>query len=284
VRSITRRLAAGCAWRLPRPEEAIETETCYVGISFYRSLDQTKYRTSLAQVFNERGIGMVVRGGEVETSQEDQQPHLDKTAAAELLAKALKTYKIDHYHQPPRVVLYKTTRFNEDEIAGFASVIESEDIGFADFLSVSRSLIRLYRDGYFSPLRGTCLEIDDTRFLIYTKGTVPFYEMYPGPYIPRTLLITKAYGDGSISGLSQEILALTKMNWNNTQLDGFEPLPVRGREGGRRNFEILRREGYDCQLLSRLHVTPEKEAGRFAKRNDDRNRILAPGAAFELLR
>src|SRR5271165_3121682 len=66
--------AAGCAWRLPRPEGAIETETCYVGISFYLSLDQTKYRTSLAQVFNERGIGMVVRGGEVETSQEDQQP------------------------------------------------------------------------------------------------------------------------------------------------------------------------------------------------------------------
>src|ERR1700751_2294736 len=159
--------AAGCAWRLPRPEGAIETETCYIGIIFYRSLDQTKYRTSLAQVFNERGIGMVVRGGQVETSQEDRQPHLDKTGAGELLAKALKTYKADHYHQPPRVVLYKTTRFNQDEIAGFTSVIESEDIAFADFLSVSRSLIRLYRDGYFPPLRGTCLEIDDTRFLIY---------------------------------------------------------------------------------------------------------------------
>lgn len=33
--------------------------------------------------------------------------------------------------------------------------------------------------------------------------------------------------DTSVPDLSTEVLALAKMNWNNTQLDGFEPLPTR---------------------------------------------------------
>jgi hypothetical protein len=217
--------AGGCPWRLPRTESALDT--CYVGVSFYRTLDQTRYRTSLAQVFNERGTGVVVRGGEVRISQADNQPHLEKEAAEQLLTKALQTYRDEHHHHPAQVVVYKTTRFNQDEMDGFTAALSLAEIDFSRFLSISRSWLRLYRDGYFPPLRGTCLELDETRFALYTKGSVPFYEMYPGPYIPRTLLVRKEVADASITELSSEILALTKMNWNNTQLDGFEPLPTR---------------------------------------------------------
>jgi hypothetical protein len=217
--------AGGCPWRLPRVEGALDT--CYVGVSFYRTLDQTRYRTSLAQVFNERGTGVVVRGAEVRVSQIDNQPHLDKQAAEDLMTKALKTYRDEHHHNPAQLVVYKTTRFNTGEKEGFESASEASQVDFCRFLSISRSWVRFYRDGYFPPLRGTCLELDDTRFALYTKGSIPFYEMYPGPYIPRTLLVRREATDVSISDLCNEILALTKMNWNNTQLDGFEPLPTR---------------------------------------------------------
>jgi hypothetical protein len=53
--------AGGVPWRLPRP--STELTVCYVGVSFYRSLDQEALLTSVAQVFNERGEGVVVRGG-----------------------------------------------------------------------------------------------------------------------------------------------------------------------------------------------------------------------------
>ncbi len=217
--------AGGCPWRLPRTEGTLDT--CYVGVSFYRTLDQTRYRTSLAQVFNERGTGVVVRGGEVRISQADNQPHLEKQAAEDLLTKALKTYRDEHHHHPAQMVVYKTTRFNQEEKDGFTTALSNAQIDFSRFLSISRSWLRLYRDGYFPPLRGTCLELDETRFALYTKGSIPFYEMYPGPYIPRTLLVRRETIDASIPELSNEILALTKMNWNNTQLDGFEPLPTR---------------------------------------------------------
>jgi len=218
--------ASGCPWRLPRPSDKLNT--CYVGISFYRTLEQNKYRTSLAQVFDELGSGIVVRGGEVKISSEDKQPHLDAASAKVLLLNALDTYRSEHHHYPAQIVVYKTTRYNEAELDGFKAAAEEKDIDFVRFLSVSRSTIRLYRDGYFPPLRGTCLEIDAERMFLYTKGTIPFYEMYPGPYIPRTLLVRReGQHGGATEDICREILALSKMNWNNTQLDGFEPLPVR---------------------------------------------------------
>ena len=217
--------AGGCPWRLPRGEGKLDT--CYVGVSFYRTLDQTRYRTSLAQVFDELGTGVVVRGGEVKISDEDNQPHLDETAARDLLLNALNVYRHEHHHQPAQIIIYKTSWFNDAEKVGFKTAIEAKEIDFYRLFSVSRSFIRLYRDGYFPPLRGTCVELDDSRFVLYTKGTVPFYEMYPGPYIPRTLAVRKELCEASTGDVCREILALTKMNWNNTQLDGFEPLPVR---------------------------------------------------------
>ena len=52
---------AGIApWRLVRESKAYES--CFVGISFYRTLDSSKVMTSMAQVFNERGEGMIIRG------------------------------------------------------------------------------------------------------------------------------------------------------------------------------------------------------------------------------
>src|SRR5207248_2237491 len=49
--------AGGVPWRLPRI--STDETVCYVGISFYRSLDRETLLTSVAQVFNERGEGVV---------------------------------------------------------------------------------------------------------------------------------------------------------------------------------------------------------------------------------
>ncbi len=53
--------AGGIPWRLAR--ESTDLMTCYMGISFYYDPASETLRTSVAQVFNERGEGMVVRGG-----------------------------------------------------------------------------------------------------------------------------------------------------------------------------------------------------------------------------
>jgi hypothetical protein len=70
--------------------------------------------------------------------------------------------------------------------------------------------------------------------ILYTRGSVPFFETYPGLYVPRPTHITIESAEQSMRFLSQEILALTKLNWNSTQFDGFSPVTLRAsREVGK---------------------------------------------------
>jgi hypothetical protein len=45
-------------------------------------------------------------------------------------------------------------------------------------------------------------------------------------YVPRPLGITFADTTSSSRALAEELLALTKLNWNNTQFDNINPIIV----------------------------------------------------------
>jgi hypothetical protein len=217
--------AGGVPWRLPRSEADIST--CFVGISFYLSLKRDKLLTSIAQVFNERGAGVIVRGKSATRSKDDLQIHLDHAAAKDLLLSALKRYKREHLNLPGRVVLHKTSSFDENEVTGFIAALTELGIDAYDFIYVSSSFNRLYRSGYYPPLRGTYLELDATKALIYTRGSVQFYEEYPGMYVPKSLLLTQERSWAPLKDVAAEIVGLTKMNWNNTQFDNLNPITIR---------------------------------------------------------
>lgn len=217
--------AGGIPWRLPRNESDIST--CYVGISFYFSLEKDKLLTSIAQVFNERGSGVIVRGKNASRSKTDLQIHLDFEAAKDLLLNALRRYKREHHNLPGRVVLHKTSAFDENEVGGFVAALSELEIEAYDFVYISSSFNRLYRSGYYPPLRGTYLELDATTALIYTRGSVPFYEEYPGMYVPKSLMLKHERSWSDLKSVAGEITALTKMNWNNTQFDNLNPITIR---------------------------------------------------------
>jgi len=86
---------------------------------------------------------------------------------------------------------------------------------------------KLYRAGQYPPLRGTLLTLDDQEMILYTRGSVPFFETYPGKYIPNPLRVRIEAAEQTPQYLAREILALTKMNWNNTLFDGAEPVTIR---------------------------------------------------------
>ena len=74
--------------------------TCYVGVSFYRTANGQEQHTALAQVFSERGDGVVVRGGTAQISKNDRQPHPALVDARRLLLDALAEYRNTHGHEP----------------------------------------------------------------------------------------------------------------------------------------------------------------------------------------
>jgi hypothetical protein len=217
--------AGGTPYRVIRA--ANDLETCYVGVSFYRSLDGEKMMTSLAQVFNQRGEGVIVRGGPAEESKEDKQSHLTEEDALKLLENALDTYRHEHKHAPARVVLHKSSNYNQAERDGFNAALDAKDIESSDFIAVRKSGTRLFRTGENPPLRGTMLSLDENSHVLYTRGSVDFYRVYPGLYVPRPMYFQCDQREQSPSFLAAELLTLSKINYNNTQLDGAEPMTLR---------------------------------------------------------
>ena len=73
--------------------------------------------------------------------------------------------------------------------------------------------------------------------VLYTRGSVDFFETYPGMYVPVPLRIRSEKTDQTQRFLAREILALSKMNWNNTQFDGAEPVTL---QASRKCSNVLR--------------------------------------------
>jgi hypothetical protein len=218
--------AGGIPWRLPR--DPADLDTCYVGITFYRSTDQQTLQTSVAQVFNQRGDGVIVRGAPAKVSRNDRQPYLARGDAESLLAEALRRYRSEHGNLPARAVLHKTSSYTPDEIAGFRAAADDADIRTLEMLWLpAGDPARLFRPAQHPPLRGTLLSLDDRRHVLYTRGSVPFYGTYPGMYIPSPLPFRLVETESSPECLADELLALTKMNWNQTQLDARQPITTR---------------------------------------------------------
>jgi hypothetical protein len=214
-----------------------EPPPCYVGISFYRSRNWKNLRTSMAQVFDERGHGIILRGAEVLKNKNDPRPFLTYDQSTELLTRALDRYKLAMEQTPARLVVHKSSNFRTDEIEGFRTAAQSHKIDFVDFVTVMDSNLRLFRYGLYPPFRGTHFELEPKTHIIYTKGSVDYYQTYPGMYVPEPLELRIVETTQSAKIVCQEILALTKMNWNNTLFDGKYPITL---GCGRKVGEIMK--------------------------------------------
>ena len=228
--------AGGTPWRLAR--DPSDLASCFIGISFYRGLDGKSLSTSVAQVFNERGQGIILTGGPAEYTKDDPQPHLPPDDAYSLLKRALEAYRAEHETTPARVVIHKSSLFSKVEREAMEKAITDERISRRDFVTLDRSFTRFFRVGAYPPLRGTFVNFDDERSILYTKGSVDFFKLYPGLYVPKTLSIRTQACDQTARQIAAEILALTKLNWNNTQFDSFYPITLKA---ARQVGDILRR-------------------------------------------
>lgn len=215
--------AGGIPWRLCR--ETTDLMTCYMGISFYHDPSSETLSTSVAQIFNERGEGMVVRGGPAFLDDQDKTPHLSQRDAEQLLSQAVEAFRREHRTPPARLVCHKSSYFNHAELAGCATTVKNLRLDSYDLLSLRGSHSRLYREHSYPPLRGTAVVHSDG-CLLYTQGSVDFYRCYPGLYAPRTLDVQLDRVESGTAGLLAEIMALTKMNWNSTELVNLEPITI----------------------------------------------------------
>jgi hypothetical protein len=142
--------SGGVPWRLTR--SATDLAACFVGVSFYRSIPGDRLLTSVAQVFNERGEGVIVKGAQAQLDKDNRQPHLSENDASLLLKNAIDVYRREHRTSPARLVVHKTSKMTDDEARGFRAASDEHQIDVVGLVSVRRSLTRLFRDGTYPPL------------------------------------------------------------------------------------------------------------------------------------
>jgi hypothetical protein len=211
-------------WRLEK--DGNQPLSCALGVAFYRSRDKKSINTSLAQVFDELGNGLIMRGTPVHLDKDDRIPKLTAEQSFKLFKSALEEYWNALRTYPARVVVHKTSNFSMAETDGFLSAASELRIDTVDFVTVMDSRLRLFRSGGYPPFRGTSIDLDQNRQLLYTRGSINYYKTYPGMYIPQPLELRVMRSEQSPAFLAREILGLTKMNWNNTQLDAKYPITL----------------------------------------------------------
>ncbi len=211
-------------WKLEVDEN--RPKVCYIGIGFFKSRDKETIQTSLAQIFNENGKGVILRGTPVVEDKDDRKPHLTYEQSKSLLIEALTKYKFATGIMPGRLVLHKTSKYYEDEIDGFEDAMRELHITEYDIVTVMETDLRFFRNNLYPPVRGSLFSLSEERHILYTRGSVHQYQTYPGMYIPAPLEIRIEKRTSSVKTICREILGLTKMNWNNTQFDNKYPITI----------------------------------------------------------
>lgn len=214
--------AGGVPWRLP----PTGPDTCFVGISFhhFRTTQRAIARSSLAQAFSSDGEGFAIRGEGVPVEPDQgRNVHLSEQQAFELARNVLAEYELRTGGAPLRVVLHKTSYFDAAERAGFEEALK--DTPIVSMVTLVPSLFRLLRYGAYPPKVGTVCTINATRNFLFTSGFMPELGTYPGPHVPQPFEV-RCLGPESPIAAAQDVLNLTRMNWNTADIRGKWPVSL----------------------------------------------------------
>lgn len=214
--------AGGVPWRLP----ITGPETCFVGVSFhhFRTSKRHLVHSSLAQAFSSEGEGFAIRGEGV-PSEHDQgrNTKLSQQQAESLGRKVLAEYMERTGSAPLRMVVHKTSQFDEGEIEGFNHAFRN--IPVVSMVTLIPSPFRLLRFGQYPVTIGTVCTVNTHRTYLYTTGFMPSLGTYPGPHIPEPFEI-RSFGDDEPEDAVKDIFALSRMNWNTADVRGKWPVTL----------------------------------------------------------
>lgn len=217
--------SGGKPWRLAGAREGV----CYIGIVFRKTdpilLDRTACCAGL--MFLDSGDGVVFLGDYGPWySPEKHQFHLSPDAAKQLLAGTLKTYQELEGKPLREIFLHSRSSISPEEFEGYRSACPAgvKLVGIRvrkDFRGV-----RLFRESTRPVLRGTLLKAGPALGYLWASGFVPRLRTYPGWETPVPLRIDIQHGDASIEQVADDILALTKLNYNACRFGDSEPVTI----------------------------------------------------------
>ncbi|MHC4879845.1 MAG: argonaute/piwi family protein [Planctomycetota bacterium] len=220
-------------WKTPWAREGV----CYIGLAYRRDDRDNRTACCAAQMFLDSGDGIVFVGEFGPWySDETKEFHLTETAAERLLRGTIDTYLQQDGRKLKEVFLHARSGLNQREFAGFQKAcppgvklvgIRVRKDKFGPRLFRHDDHPEPARRGKHPVMRGLFWQRTERHGLLFTSGFKPRLATYDGWEIPMPLSITLQHGEANIVQVAEDVLGLTKLNYNSCQLGESEPITVK---------------------------------------------------------
>ena len=255
--------------RTPWVLDSMDEDTAFVGLGF--SVDLTAQKGAhvvlgCSHIYSARGEGLQYRLSKIEEPVfYGKNPFMSKDDARRLGETIRYLFYDSRLKLPKRVVIHKRTPFLKEEREGLFEGLSG--VAEIDLLEIYidhalRYVASEYKNGKFDednyPVRrGTTVKIDDYIALIWIHGVTVAVNQTKRYYqgkrrIPAPMVVKRHTGRSDLRQLAEEILGLSKMNWNTFDLYTKMPATVHSSNEIARIGSLLQRFGrdsYDFRLF-----------------------------------
>ena len=255
--------------RTPWVLESLDPDTAFVGLGF--SVDPAAPRgkhvvLGCSHIYSARGEGLQFRLSKIEAPIfRGRNPFMSEEDARRLGETIRQLFFDARLKLPGRVVTHKRTPFIRQEREGLCEGLSGVDR--IEMLEIHtdhalRYVASVRRNGRFDednfPVRrGTTVRLDDSATLVWVHGATSAIDgrrrYYQGRRrIPAPIVLRRHMGESDLLAVAQELLGLSKMNWNTFDLYTKLPATVHSSNEIARIGSLLQRFGpqsYDFRLF-----------------------------------
>ena len=216
----------GRPWKINNIRDGV----CYIGLVFKQDNNDPDPRNACcaAQMFLDSGDGVVFKGNVGPwyiPGKGDY--HLSAEAAKHLVGKAIETYQNNMGKPPKELFLHGKVRFDDEEWQGFLSAVDTKTTNLVGVRIHDENNFKLYRAGTRPVLRGMAYIKNFRTAYLWTRGFIPRLQTYPGRAVPKPLFIDVCRGEANIKTVLNDIMALTKLNYNTCLLADGNPVTLK---------------------------------------------------------
>lgn len=209
---------------LPWKLTGVRDGVCYVGLVFKKLQEDAKqkgFACSAAQMFLDSGDGVVFKGNIGPWMGKNEKTyHLNQESAKDLLNIATESYVEKHGYYPKEMFIHGRTAFTDEEWNGFSDALKnSPETKLVGVTINDIDGFRLYKDNIseknlYGIMRGLGLLVNEKSGYLWTKGYIPKTETSNHLEVSRPIKIVINRGESDITIVMQDILGLTKLNYN----------------------------------------------------------------------
>lgn len=256
--------------RTPWVVNSLDSDTAFVGLGFsvnHKSESGKHVVLGCGHIYNSHGEGLQYRLSPIQNPiWEGKNPFMSFDDARNLGETIRQLFFETKMKLPKRVVIHKQTMFRKEEREGLQTGLEGIDdiemlgINFDSALRYVASYKKsngTYDEDNYPVKRGTVLQIDDYSLLLWVHGVtesiVPGLKYFKGKRrIPTPVFVKRYSGTSDVVTISNEIFALSKMDWNSADLYSQLPATIQSSRQIARIGSLLQRFGpasYDYRLF-----------------------------------